>query len=168
MKRIFFTLAVAILGLSMGMAKAGDQTKTGTGFDRLKTLAGDWEGKQADGTTFSMSMRLVSNQTALEETINGPHDNQMVTLYTADGDRIAMTHYCSMGNQPRMETPAVNGETSVFAFDFTGATNLAHPTDLHMHQLTTRIIDADHISETWTALNGDKSMAYMFEYTRKK
>ncbi|HUO35048.1 MAG TPA: hypothetical protein VMU43_08645 [Candidatus Acidoferrum sp.] len=166
MNRIGVTLAIAALALTLGVAKAADQPKAATAFDRLKTLVGSWEGKQENGTTFSMSMRLVSNNTAIEETINGPHDNQMVTLFTADGDRIALTHYCSMGNQPRMETSAVNAETSLFAFDFMGATNLAHPTDLHMNQLTLRIIDPDHISETWVAVVGGKSTPYTFQYTR--
>jgi hypothetical protein len=92
----------------------------------------------------------------------------MVTLYTADGNRVALTHYCSMGNQPRMESPAVNATPDEFVFAFTGATNLASPEDMHMHRMVLQIDDADHFSETWTMRGKGHDTKTTFNFTRKK
>src|SRR5271154_994392 len=97
------------------------QTKPAGGLDRLKTLVGDWQATGEDGKPFSSTFRLVSNDPALEETFQNDKDNQMVTLYTADGNRVALTHYCSIGNQPHMETPAVAPDANEFAFAFVSA-----------------------------------------------
>ncbi len=55
-----------------------------------------------DGKTGQVSYRLVSGGTALEETLQPPDEPSMLTLYSADGARVALTHFCPMNNQPRM------------------------------------------------------------------
>jgi hypothetical protein len=114
------------------------------------------------------TIRLVSNGTALEETFQSSEDNQMVTLYTPDGNRVALTHYCSMGNQPRMETPALIANQSVFDFSFTGATNLANTADAHMHHMVLQIADRDHFTEAWAFTEKGKQRTETLHFTRKK
>jgi len=159
-------LALAILVAGMFAANAGSETKTANGFDRLKTLVGEWYETAKDTEPFVSSFRLVSNDTALEETFQ--KDHQMVTLYTADGDRVALTHYCAIGNQPHMETPPVSSSANEFAFGFVSATNLASADDMHMHQMTLKIEDADHFTETWTMRVNGKEQTETFHFTRKK
>jgi hypothetical protein len=170
-------LSVAVLALALaflaGPAKsqqASEKTsaKSSEGFDRLKTLVGEWTSVDEEGKAFSSTFRLVSNGTALEETFQTAKDNQMVTLYTPDGNRVALTHYCSAGNQPRMESPAITGTTDEFVFAFTGATNLASPEDSHMHRLVLQIDDADHFSETWTNRAKGHDTKQTFDFVRKK
>ena len=141
---------------------------TDSGFDRLKILVGDWVATGEDGKPFTNNIRLVSNRTALQETFQTGQDNQMITMYSADGSRVALTHYCSMGNQPRMETPAVAGATDEFVFSFTGATNLPTPDASHMHRLVLQIDDADHFSETWTFREKKGDNKRTFNFVRKK
>ena len=148
MKKAISMFAAAVLASGIFAAQAGSQAKPAGGFDRLKTLVGEWNATPEGGKTFTSTIRFVSNSTALEETFDGEKHIQMVTLYTPDGNRVALTHFCSMGNQPRMETPGVTGDSNEFAFAFTGATNLASTDDAHMHQLTLKIDDSDHFSET--------------------
>jgi hypothetical protein len=173
MKTKFATWALAApmtLALSVLAAAAHPQSaaKPTDGFDRLKILVGNWVADGEDGKPFGSSIRLVSNDTALEETFETDKEHQMVTLYSADGNRVALTHYCSIGNQPRMETPVVTGLTDEFVFSFTGATNLPTPDASHMHRLVLQIDDADHFSETWTfrAKSGDGKRT--FDFVRKK
>jgi hypothetical protein len=161
------TLAIALV-LSAGPARSQAPVKSSEGFDRLKTLVGVWESVDADGKTFTSTFRLVSNGTALEETFQTPKDDQMVTLYTPDGNRVALTHYCSAGNQPRMESPVITGATEEFVFAFTGATNLASPEDSHMHRMVLQIEDADHFSETWTNRAKGHDTKQVFDFVRKK
>ena len=156
-------LLIAIAAYAQSPAKATD-----SGFDRLKILVGDWVATGEDGKPFTNSIRLVSNRTALQETFQTGQDNQMITMYSADGSRVALTHYCSMGNQPRMETPAVAGATDEFVFSFTGATNLPTPDASHMHRLVLQIDDADHFSETWTFREKKGDNKRTFNFVRKK
>jgi hypothetical protein len=172
MKIPLATLAVtlAFFAVAPARAQAPEKTpaKSNEGFDRLKTLVGEWTAVDENGKPFSSTFRLVSNGTALEETFQTAQEDQMVTLYSPDGSRVALTHYCSVGNQPRMETPAIAGATDEFVFSFTGATNLASPDDSHMHRLVLQIDDADHISETWTFRAQGKDGKRTFNFVRKK
>jgi hypothetical protein len=168
MKVTFAKLTMTILAVGMFAANAGSETKPANAFNRLKTLVGDWDVTPPDAKPFVSSFRLVSNDTALEETFQNKKDRQMVTLYTADGDRVALTHYCSIGNQPHMETPAVNSGANEFPFAFVSATNLASADDMHMHQMTLKIEDADHFTETWTMRMNGKEQTETFHFTRKK
>jgi hypothetical protein len=147
---------------------AHSQTKPEGGFDRLKSLVGDWQATGEDGKPVTSSFRLVSNDTALEETLQSATDHQMVTLYTPDENRVALTHYCSMGNQPRLETPVVSAAADEFVFAFTGATNLSSPEEKHMHRMVILIDDADHFSETWTLRAKGQDIKQTFNFTRKK
>ena len=156
-------LLIAIAAYAQSPAKATD-----SGFDRLKILVGDWVATGEDGKPFTNNIRLVSNRTALQETFQTGQDNQMITMYSADGSRVELTHYCSMGNQPRMETPAVAGATDEFVFSFTGATNLPTPDASHMHRLVLQIDDADHFSETWTFREKKGDNKRTFNFVRKK
>jgi len=167
MKRKFALLAATIL-LSLGILHAQTQTKPAGGFDRLKALVGEWQATDENGKPVTSNFRLVSNDTALEETFQSDKDNQMVTLYTADGSRVALTHYCSKGNQPRMETPVVPASSGEFVFAFTGATNLASPEDTHLHRLVLQVDDADHFTETWTIREKGRDTKMTFNFARKK
>jgi hypothetical protein len=160
-------LAVTVLLLLMA-ANAHSQGKSAGGFDRLKTLVGDWEATEDNGKPVTSSFRLVSNDTALEETFQSEKDHQMVTLYIPQGSRVALTHYCSMGNQPRMETPAVSAASDEFVFAFTGATNLASPEDTHLHRMVLQLEDADHFIETWTLRGKGHDTKKTFNFVRKK
>jgi hypothetical protein len=163
-----FTIAAVMLALSLFALNLHSQTKPAGGFDRLKTLVGNWEATGDDGKPFTSTFRLVSNDTALEEVFQTAKDNQMVTLYTPDGARVALTHYCSIGNQPRMESPAVTATSDEFVFAFTGATNLASQEDAHMHRMVLQIDDPDHFSETWTMREKGHDTKTTFNFVRNK
>jgi hypothetical protein len=168
MKKLIRTIAAAILVMGIFAMRAGSQAKTGGAFDQLKALAGTWEGSSGDGQKFTATIRTVSNGTAVEETSNSATSSEMITLYTPDGNKVALTHYCSMGNQPRMETSAVEAGAKQFDFAYMGATNLASESDAHMHHAVLQITDNDHFSETWTMLANGKEISETFRFVRKK
>jgi hypothetical protein len=168
MRKLTVILAAAILALGAIAARVGSQPAPANAFDRLKTLVGEWDGTDPTGKQVEDMFRLVSNNTALEETFQSDKDNQMVTMYTPDGNRLALTHYCSKGNQPHLETPAVTASSNEFAFAFTGAANLASNDAMHMHGMMLKIEDNDHFSETWTLMANGKEQTETFHLTRKK
>jgi len=147
---------------------AAAQAQPMSGFDSLKTLVGTWEAREPQGKTLTNTIRLVSNGTALEETFQSTVDDQMVTLYTPDGNKLALTHYCAAGNQPRMETPAVSGDQKEFDFALTGIANLAAPNAGHMRHLLIQLADQDHYTEKWTWRENGKDVVRTIHFRRTK
>ena len=162
-------LAAAALAAEEGHAPAA----TNPGLEKMKSLVGEWEGTANEGgqkMPVSASYRLVSNGTALEETLKSGHDTDMITMYVADGNHLAMTHYCSMGNQPRMRAAVPAGNVDKLDFRYVDATNLSSADPSHgvMRGLVVTFKDADHFTQTWTHRTGGKDQTGVFEYTRKK
>jgi|SRR5215471_11300055 len=171
MRKSMSLAVAALLAVGVFAVRAGSQAKAAGGFGQLKALVGTWEAKTEEGTTIN-TIRLVSNDSAIEETFQskggGMHAQQMVTMYTPDGARMAMTHYCSMGNQPHMQTEAVSADQREFDFSFTGAGNLSDEKAPHMHHMTLKIEDADHFTETWTMTGGAQEHTAVFHFVRTK
>lgn len=162
---IFALVATAALRLPLF---AGPEMKVAypanPGWDRMKSLVGQWEGKQPDGKKVTITYQLVSSDTALMETISSMHETDMVTMYHPDGKRLLMTHYCSMGNQPRMRANAPEGADRI-VFDYIDGTNVG---DMHMNKLVLSFTDATHLKQEWTSRMGGKDETMVFELARKK
>jgi len=161
-------LSLCLLGFALCAGAAAPSTDPNPGFAKMKTLVGEWEGKAADGKAVEVSYRLVSGGTALMEMLRPAGESEMVTMYTADGDRVAVTHYCSANNQPRMQTTPLSSSPQQLDFAFVGATNLASPAAGHMHRLVVSFQDDDHFTQDWTWREKDKEGVETFHFTRKK
>lgn len=48
------------------------------------------------------SFKTIASSTAVMETLAMSGMDEMVTLYSINGDTIALVHYCPTNNQPRM------------------------------------------------------------------
>jgi hypothetical protein len=134
-------------------------------FEKLKSLAGTWEGKMSNGQAVRESYRVTANGSAVMSEIEGEHN--MVTMFHLDGDRLLMTHYCGAGNQPRMKAVPVADGNSV-AFDFLDATNLADPEAGHMHRAMFTLVDSKHLNEEWVWKKDGKETKDHFELQRVK
>ena len=85
-------------------------------FEQLTSLVGEWEGKKPsqDGEeTIKVTYELTSKGTALVETLFPETVKEMVSIYAQDGQEVVMTHYCMLGNHPRMrsskdQTPGIS------------------------------------------------------------
>jgi hypothetical protein len=139
-------------------------------FDRLTSLVGVWHGKDEAGNTVTVSYRIVSDSSALMETMDmGADKSIMITMYHPDGDATMATHYCSMGNQPRMKCTALSQDGNTLSFSYVDATNLAKPDADRMEHLTVVFRDRDHFAQEWSArMNGELGKPSVFEYTRGK
>ena len=73
------------------------------------------------------------------EVINEGTPGSMISMYHPDGDKILMTHYCAVGNQPRMRG--------------TG---------------TMTFTDPDHMIHEWRWRAGDTVDVHRFEFERKE
>jgi hypothetical protein len=138
-------------------------------FDLMKSLVGNWEGKTSMGDSVHVSYRLIAADSALMSEIQGEmggHSEDMITMIHMDGVRLLLTHYCPMGNQPRMKASASSDGRSV-SFDFLDATNLASPEAGHMHSVTFTFVDATHHTEEWHFLDHGKERVEKFALQKK-
>ncbi len=91
----------------------------------------------------------------------------MISLFHLDGpDRLLMTHYCAVGNQPRMQA-SLSPDGKTITFKFVDATNLAGPDAAHMHQMVLTLLDDNHHTEEWTFLDHGKEHKAFFDLRRK-
>jgi len=162
------TLLSASLALALSAGSAAAQGKGQAGFDKLKTLVGEWEGQSEDGVPSRASYQLISGGTALMETYEPGGEPPMVTIYAVDGDRVALTHYCSANNQPRMESPPIEGEPQRLAFAFTGGTNLASADTPHIDSLVLTFEDRHRFTQKWSWKEAGKDHFTTVHFTRKK
>jgi len=162
--------AVLWLGLTVAAANAAakPEINADAAFAKLKTLVGNWEAGTERGTV-SSSYELVSNGSALVEHIKVPGEEEMLTVYHLDGNRLVLTHYCTAGNQPHMQAEAYDPAANQLVFNFTGGGNLSDPNKGHMHHVVLRFTGADAFSSQWTFQeNGKAKFAENMEFHRVK
>ena len=140
-------------------------------FDALKSLAGTWAGPvttnppnpQIDGP-IRVTMRVASRGNVLMHEI-APGGVPEPTMIYLDGDRLTLLHYCEAGNRPRMVARKPTDQKTV-AFDFVDISGSTSPAYLHDFVFT--LIDADHHTEDWTFMLGDKLLHAHFDLRRAK
>jgi hypothetical protein len=118
--------------------------------------------------TVKVIYKTTAGGSAVESTINAGSPKEMVSMYFLDGSKVMMTHYCMLGNQPRMKlTQFVPGKS--LKFEMVDATGMATPTDPHMGALTLLLKDKDHMTEEWVLFSPDgKKESHAFNYVREK
>lgn len=169
--RAIKTLGMGVLFAAMtmagGIATANNEKTTGAlAFDQLKTLVGEWQGKNAGGPV-KITYTLVSGGTALMERLQPANEADMITMYSADGDKIVVTHYCSGGNQPSLKTETLKGVGNKYSFSLVSISGLKSPSDHHMTGLVLTLVDKDHFKQEWTSTDGVRNNTNLFEFTRK-
>ena len=159
-------MTAAAVGLS-ALAPAGD-AGSNRGWEKLKSLAGEWRGTYEGKNPVHVTYTLVSGGTALMEAMDMPGDSPMITMYAPDGDRIVATHYCHAGNQPRIRATPDAAAPGRLAFDFVDATNVSSPDGEMMRSLVVTFQDPDHFRQEWTSRVNGVDHTGVFEYARAK
>jgi len=168
MKKQHLILLVLVLGLGWWGTTHPATAQSGTFFEKLKGLAGEWEGQTPGEPSVKASYLVVSNGSAVLETVQPAAEPSMITVYHMDKDALRMTHYCGSQNQPRMKAISVSPDGKVASFELTDITNLAKPTDGHMKNLEITFLDLDHIIQKWTWVENGQKRDYVFHLTRLK
>ncbi len=134
-------------------------------FEKMKALAGTWEGKTSDEHAVSDTFSVASAGASLMSQLNA--DEPMMSMFYLDGSSLMMTHFCPSKNQPRMKA-SISPDGKIIAFDFVDATGLASPDAGHMHRAVYILSDGDHLAEEWTWLQAGKRSTEHFELHRKQ
>ena len=177
-KTLIILVVVCALSASLSLAQAqtaktaaGQPLKAQEAFARLRTLCGEWQGvgmAKGQSVPAHVSYKLTAAGNALVETLFPGTPHEMMTVYHLDGAKLMLTHYCSLGNQPRMVLDPASSLDHL-SFVFAGGTNMDPERDMHMHNVRIRIKDADHIESEWDTYQGAKFMdTKKFALTRQK
>ncbi|AMV40282.1 hypothetical protein [Planctomyces sp. SH-PL62] len=136
MQRLFaFNLLVLSASLVATALGAGDEKKADSpvtaiaAFDRLKTLVGDWKnsssacdpGAEEVPGSDVVKYKLTGAGSALVEVSMPGTPMEMTSIYHLDGDDLRMTHYCALGNQPRLKLDKTASKADRLVFVSTAA-----------------------------------------------
>lgn len=154
-------------GRPQAVAAASDAEKAVL-IDRVKSLEGEWEMVDDQGQRRVASVfKVGSGGSAVREVMFPGSDHEMTNVYHMDGPTLVLTHYCAVGNQPRMR--AVAGSPNRIEFRFDSVTNWAGGGQTYMGQMTLEFVDADHIVERWYHIrDGQAGDPTEFVLTRKR
>ncbi len=164
--RIALSLLVVLIAATAFAADTpAAQSDAQKSFDKLKALAGTWEGT-FEGHRLDVTLRVTSMGNALMHEMKGEGPEDPITMFNLDSDRLLLTHYCDVGNRPRMVGKlSPDGKTLEFEFlDVSGST-----VNGHMQHVTFTFIDPDHHTEKWEfAMADGKTMGGVLELKRTK
>jgi hypothetical protein len=151
--------------------KKAEKAPTHATLEALKALAGDWVQVGPDGKpteTVATSFKVTAAGSVVHETLFPGTPHEMVTVYHMDGDELVLTHYCAMGNQPRMKA-AKGSDGKKASFVCTGVSNLKNEQLPHMHSAELTFVDAGHYKARWGTMdNGKETHVAEFDLVRKK
>ncbi len=154
-------LLLAFIAVARSDEKTGTKAPTTAphpGLERMKKLAGTWVAADKDGKPTDQVMSVIkvtAAGSAVHETLFPGQPMEMVSVYYRDGADLMMTHYCALGNQPRMKADPKSPSNQI-CFKFVGGSNLDPAKDKHMHEGTLTFIDDDHIEFSGVAWEGGK------------
>ena len=112
----------------------------------LAKLAGEWCEEGSDKV--AVSYAVTAGGSVLVETLFPGTKMEMLTLYHVDGKDLVLTHYCMLGNQPKMKA-AEKFDGASLAWTCTSVSNAASHDEPHMHSLVMTLTDDDHLKHSW-------------------
>ena len=145
-----------LVGFMMSLQAAAT---AGTGeFERIKRLAGRWEGVTQHGggkeEPAAVDYKVTSGGSAVVETLFPGTPHEMVSVYHTDGQgKLSMTHYCMIGNQPKLDL--TQSDDNHVELSLASDSGIA-PEAMHMHSLNVTWQDADHLTQQWSSFDGGK------------
>ncbi len=172
-KRLWVVLAALLLAPVAARADKDmvmPQQQTSPELEKMKSLVGNWTGKAKMGCLSDQDLlvnyKLTAAGSAVVETICPNTSKEMTTVYHLEDGKLVMTHYCTMGNCPKM-TLKKSSDKELF-FEMKGQDGIRSAKESHMHALDITWKDPNHISATWVSYtDGKANPTEPFVLTRK-
>jgi len=140
-------------------------------FEQMKQLVGTWEGTMDMGKgqkKITASYKLTSGGSAIIETVFEDTPMEMVTVYHDDSNKtLQMTHYCALGNQPKMALKSMENNQLWFTLSPDSGVDLAK--ERHMHAAAITFDGPSNMTQHWTEFkDGEMGKPATIVYTRVK
>ncbi len=156
-------LASILFALAFAGTLAFAQADTQKAFATLKNMPGTWEGTSPEGPV-KVTFKVTGGGSSVMSEILGKED--MISMFHMDGDRLLLTHYCAVGNQPRMAA-TISPDGKTLTFTYFDATNLSAPDAGHMQQMILTVLDENHHTEEWVFADHGHEHRVTFDLHRK-
>jgi hypothetical protein len=143
---------------ALSAAEQGKPHEVSAELERMKGLAGKWTGKMDMGSgpmDITVEYRVIAGGTAVEERDFAGSPKEMVTMYHDKKGKLALTHYCMLGNQPGMILKS--SDPKVLKFDFDPSCGVSSGEETHMHAMSITFDDPDTITQSWKLFEGGKA-----------
>ncbi len=149
-------------------ATSTQEAMVSEGFEKLRSLEGDWAGTLPDGNPIEISYQIINGGAVLERyRSKDPMWWNMSTVYHLNNSAIVMSHYCSWGNHPRMKASSITVSTKQLDFDFIDlAENI--PSNGHMRDLAIKFVDDNNLIHNWVWREKEKDTPLTLTLARKK
>lgn len=108
-------------------------------------------GKGSDMANMGIEYHLTANDSAVVERTAPGTPMERMSVSHDTGGVLTMTHYCMLGNQPRIKLESASGGQLTMIFDGTGVDDLDAP---QMHSVTIAFNGSDEMSQTWAIHEG--------------
>ena len=175
MKHFGLGLLLALLVCPILLAANADESAARahdahSAYEVLKSMAGTWkgvvtaEGEEPRETEIVYEVRSAGH--SVVQTFSPGKPYEMFSVYHLDGDDLLMTHYCAIGNAPKMKFKAT-GEPGRLTWEFNGGTNLDPSQDAHAHEGHMTVTGPDtYVSESIGWAGGEPASKRVFEMKR--
>ena len=169
-KTVLVLAAVLSLGL-VGIARANEAGQTpaekqecvmpppyvgSAPFEKMKTLAGTWEGENPMSPLGKMKVvyEVTSNGSAVVERLDPGTPHEMVSVYHDEKGKLVMTHYCAIGNQPKLALASATDNQ--IKLDFAKGNVINPKKEDHMHSLVLTFQGPNQMTQEWAGYHGGK------------
>jgi hypothetical protein len=163
--RIHNIIAVILLIASATLRSEASTVTGEDAFEKMKTLVGSWEATVTTGIQ-SAEFQLIANNSVIMSRLSGGMPHDMHTMLHMDGSEFMLTHYCAMGNQPRMVLVASGDDPNKLVFEFKDGRNIK-PGDVYMNRVAFIIDGPNHHAEEWTHITNGEEKTTRVDFRRK-
>lgn len=138
----------------------------------LASLEGEWRLVQEDGSLSKevSVFRPSSAGSVVREIMMVGEPHEMTNLYHMDGDAVVCTHYCAVGNQPRMVAKELDHSDRGPMLDFMvdSVSNFTEGQEHYMGGLKLVFVDDDTIEQIWTSFDTQGEVAHQMTFVMKR
>jgi hypothetical protein len=147
--------ALALASCASTGAPRASNPDAGRQLERIGSLEGEWVVLPENGLPPGQTVdyRVLGDGATVVETLFAGTPGEMVTVYHRDGPDLVLTHYCSLGNQPRM-VAVPSTDPGKIVFRFAGGANFDPSKDRHMRGLELTFVDEASFKARWTLHEG--------------
>ena len=155
-----------LFALSTGIARASENNQEecklpppyvgSAEFQQIKSLTGTWEAPDpmTPGGKMTVVYEVTSNGSAVVERLGPGTPQAMVSVYHDEQGKLAMTHYCAIGNQPKLTLEAASPDKIKLGFARNNVINSKK--EDHMHSLELTFVGPDQVKQAWSGYRGGK------------
>ncbi len=117
-----------------------------TAYDTMKSLQGTWS---IHSTGKGLPIVMTYNTESKESVVTEQFGKELSVFYR-DGRDLLMTHFCNIGNQPRLRLKS-GSNPNIFKFEMFDITNLSDPNAAHVQRIVYEFINDRrlHLTIIW-------------------